>query len=69
MVDPDRARPAFFINIGRGLTTRLDGLAAALKAGEIAGAGLDAIEQEPLLAADHPLWTQPGVLLTPHTAS
>jgi phosphoglycerate dehydrogenase-like enzyme len=65
MVEPDRARPAFLINIGRGLTTRLDDLAAALEAGEIAGAGLDVFEQEPLLAA-HPLWTLPGVLMTPH---
>src|SRR3989442_1755385 len=34
-------RTAFFINIGRGMTTRLDDLVAALRAGEIAGAGLD----------------------------
>jgi phosphoglycerate dehydrogenase-like enzyme len=60
-------RGAFFINIGRGMTTRLDDLAAALRAGEIAGAGLDVFEQEPL-PADHPLWTMPGVLITPHTA-
>src|SRR5947199_2812589 len=60
-------RTAFFINIGRGMTTRLDDLVAALRAGEIAGAGLDVFEQEPL-PADHPLWTTPGVLITPHTA-
>jgi phosphoglycerate dehydrogenase-like enzyme len=60
-------RGAFFINIGRGRTTRLDDLVAALRAGEIAGAGLDVYEQEPL-PADHPLWTIPGVLMTPHTA-
>jgi phosphoglycerate dehydrogenase-like enzyme len=60
-------KSAFFINIGRGMTTKLDDLSAALKAGEIAGAGLDVFEQEPL-PADHPLWTQPGVLITPHTA-
>jgi phosphoglycerate dehydrogenase-like enzyme len=60
-------RSAFFINIGRGLTTRLDDLVAALRAGEIAGAALDVFEQEPL-PADHPLWTMPGVLITPHTA-
>ncbi|MDP2703228.1 MAG: NAD(P)-dependent oxidoreductase, partial [Candidatus Rokubacteria bacterium] len=51
---------------GRGMTTRLYDLAAALEAGEIAGAGLDVFEQEPL-PADHPLWTMPGVLITPHT--
>jgi phosphoglycerate dehydrogenase-like enzyme len=60
-------RAAFFINIGRGMTTRLDDLVAALRAGEIAGAALDVFEQEPL-PADHPLWTMPGVLITPHTA-
>ncbi len=60
-------RTAFFINIGRGKTTRLDDLVAALEAGELAGAGLDVFEQEPL-RADHRLWTMPGVLITPHTA-
>src|SRR6266851_4582425 len=60
-------KTAFFINIGRGLTTRLDDLAAAIEAGEIAGAGLDVFEQEPL-PADNKLWTLPGVLITPHTA-
>ena len=60
-------RTAFFINIGRGMTTRLDDLAAAIQAGDIAGAGLDVFQREPL-PADHPLWTMPGVLITPHTA-
>ena len=60
-------RTAFFINIGRGRTTRLDDLVEALRAGEIAGAGLDVFEQEPL-PAEHPLWAMPGVLITPHTA-
>jgi phosphoglycerate dehydrogenase-like enzyme len=58
---------AFFINIGRGLTTKLDDLVAALTANEIAGAALDVYEQEPL-PAGHPLWTMPNVLLTPHMA-
>jgi len=63
-----RMKPsAFFINIGRGKTTRLDDLVAALRAGELAGAGLDVFETEPL-PADHPLWTMPNVLITPHTA-
>jgi phosphoglycerate dehydrogenase-like enzyme len=60
-------RGAFFINIGRGRTTKLDDLAAALAAGEIAGAGLDVFETEPL-PAGHQLWHMPGVLITPHTA-
>lgn len=60
-------RSAFFINIGRGMTTRLDDLVAALNAGEIAGAALDVFEIEPL-PTEHPLWTMPNVLLTPHMA-
>ena len=58
---------AFFINIGRGATVVLDDLVAALKAGDIAGAGLDVFQVEPL-PAGHPLWTTPGVLITPHVA-
>ncbi|HEX3573952.1 MAG TPA: D-2-hydroxyacid dehydrogenase [Rhodopila sp.] len=60
-------RSAFFINIGRGMTTKLNDLVAALKAGEIAGAALDVYEQEPL-PPEHPLWEMPNVLLTPHMA-
>jgi len=60
-------RTAFFINIGRGKTTRLDDLVAALRSGSIAGAALDVFEEEPL-PEDHPLWSAPNVLLTPHTA-
>jgi phosphoglycerate dehydrogenase-like enzyme len=60
-------KSAFFINIGRGMTTKLDDLVAALNAGEIGGAALDVFEQEPL-PAEHPLWTMPNVLITPHTA-
>jgi phosphoglycerate dehydrogenase-like enzyme len=58
---------AYFINIGRGKTTRLDDLVEALRRGTIAGAGLDVFEEEPL-PADHPLWDAPNALLTPHTA-
>jgi phosphoglycerate dehydrogenase-like enzyme len=58
---------AYFINIGRGKTTRLDDLVEALRSGTIAGAGLDVFEEEPL-PTDHPLWDAPNALLTPHTA-
>jgi phosphoglycerate dehydrogenase-like enzyme len=58
---------ACLINIGRGAIVNLDDLVAALKAGEIAGAGLDVFEVEPL-PADHPLWKFPNVILTPHVA-
>ena len=60
-------KTAFLINIGRGACVVLDDLVAALRAGEIAGTGLDVYEIEPL-PPDHPLWTMPGVLLTPHVA-
>jgi phosphoglycerate dehydrogenase-like enzyme len=61
-------KSAFFINIGRGMTTRLDDLNRSLCDGVIAGAGLDVYEIEPL-PKDHPLWTAPNVLLTPHVAA
>ncbi|MBL9083379.1 MAG: D-2-hydroxyacid dehydrogenase [Planctomycetales bacterium] len=59
---------AFFINIGRGAIVRLDDLAAALEAGELAGAALDVFETEPL-PESHPLWQMPNVLITPHVAA
>ncbi len=60
-------RGAVFINIGRGMTTRLDDLVAALRAGEVGGAALDVFEVEPL-PPGHALWTLPNVLITPHMA-
>jgi phosphoglycerate dehydrogenase-like enzyme len=60
-------RSAYFINIGRGAIVDLADLTAALQAGEIAGAGLDVFEVEPL-PADHPLWKMDNVILTPHVA-
>ena len=58
---------AYFINIGRGATTKLEDLAMAIEKGVIAGCALDVFEQEPL-PADHPLWTLPNTILTPHIA-
>ena len=60
-------RTAYFINTGRGMTTKLDDLTAAIENGEIAGCGLDVYEIEPL-PPDHELWTLPRVILTPHVA-
>jgi phosphoglycerate dehydrogenase-like enzyme len=61
-------RTAYLINIGRGAIVDLADLTAALEAGEIAGAGLDVFETEPL-PADHPLWRMgERVILTPHVA-
>jgi len=59
---------AILINIGRGAIVRLDDLVAALEAGDIAGAALDVCEVEPL-PSDHPLWTMPNVIITPHVAA
>lgn len=58
---------AYFINVGRGKTVKLDDLVEAIEGGVIAGCGLDVFEVEPL-PSEHPLWTLPNVLLTPHVA-
>lgn len=58
---------AFFISVGRGASTVTEDLIAALENGDIAGAGLDVTDPEPL-PEDHPLWTAPRVMITPHTA-
>jgi phosphoglycerate dehydrogenase-like enzyme len=60
-------RSAYLINVGRGAIVDLADLTAALQAGEIAGAGLDVFEIEPL-PPEHPLWSLPNVILTPHVA-
>lgn len=63
-----RMKPsARFINVGRGPIVRTDDLLAALQQHEIGGAALDVLEQEPL-AADHPLWEMPQVMLSAHMA-
>jgi phosphoglycerate dehydrogenase-like enzyme len=61
-------RSAYLINVGRGVIVDLADLTAALQAGEIAGAGLDVFEVEPL-PSDHPLWRMPNVIITPHCAA
>lgn len=71
MIDARRLKlfkeSAFFVNVGRGPTVRLDALDAALEAGQLRGAALDVFETEPLPPA-HPLWRRPEVLITPHVA-
>jgi phosphoglycerate dehydrogenase-like enzyme len=56
---------ALLINIGRGALVDQSALLAALQAQRIGGAVLDVTEPEPL-PADHPLWRQENVLITPH---
>jgi phosphoglycerate dehydrogenase-like enzyme len=58
---------AFVLNTGRGPLIEQDALIAALKSGQIGGAGLDVFEQEPL-DRDSPLRSRADVVLTPHSA-
>jgi len=59
---------AIFMNFGRGNLVDENILIHAVQAGEIGYAVLDVFEQEPL-AADHPLWTLPNVIVSPHISS
>jgi phosphoglycerate dehydrogenase-like enzyme len=59
---------AVLVNTARGPIVEEDALVAALDAGEIAGAGLDVFESEPL-APDHPLFGRDDVVTTPHSAA
>ena len=56
---------AYLVNIGRGPIVNEADLIEALKAGKIAGAGLDVFEQEPLPESS-PLWDMPNVVMAPH---
>jgi phosphoglycerate dehydrogenase-like enzyme len=60
-------KSALIINIGRGEIIVENELIDALTSGEIAGAGLDVFETEPL-QQDSPLWDMDNVIITPHTA-
>ncbi|HEU4736767.1 MAG TPA: 2-hydroxyacid dehydrogenase [Solirubrobacterales bacterium] len=63
----ERMKPgALLVNAGRGAAVDTDALAAAVSKGRIRAA-LDVTDPEPL-PEDHPLWSLPGVLLTPHLA-
>jgi phosphoglycerate dehydrogenase-like enzyme len=60
-------RGAYFINIARGRCVVTADLIAALRSGQLAGAGLDVVDPEPL-PPESPLWDMPNVLITPHVA-
>ena len=58
-------RDAYFINVARGPIVDEPALIDALRAGKIAGAGLDVFEQEPVDPAN-PLLRMENVIVTPH---
>jgi phosphoglycerate dehydrogenase-like enzyme len=60
---PDRA---LLVNVARGKVVDTDALLAELTSGRLRAA-LDVVEPEPL-PEGHPLWSAPGVLITPHAA-
>jgi phosphoglycerate dehydrogenase-like enzyme len=58
-------KSAYLINISRGGVVKSDELAVALKNKEIAGAGLDVTDPEPL-PNGHALWKLSNCVITPH---
>ncbi|GAA3404481.1 2-hydroxyacid dehydrogenase [Pseudarthrobacter polychromogenes] len=55
---------ALLVNVARGAVADTDALLAEASSGRLRAA-VDVTDPEPL-PADHPLWTTPGVLITPH---
>jgi phosphoglycerate dehydrogenase-like enzyme len=58
---------AYLVNIARGPVVVTNDLLNALKSGQIAGAGIDVTDPEPL-PDGHPAWDEPNLIITPHTA-
>lgn len=56
---------AIYVNVSRGTIAQEEALLEALNSGRVAAAGLDVFAVEPL-AADHPFWSMPNVLVSPH---
>jgi D-3-phosphoglycerate dehydrogenase / 2-oxoglutarate reductase len=61
-------RGTILINTSRGPLVDQSALVEALESGQIAGAGLDVFEIEPV-SADNPLFSHPGVVAAPHAAA
>jgi phosphoglycerate dehydrogenase-like enzyme len=59
---------AFLINVSRGGHVVTDDLVAALGEGNIAGAGLDVIDPDPI-SGDHPIFSLDNVVISPHCAA
>jgi D-3-phosphoglycerate dehydrogenase len=61
-------RGSYLINVARGAVVVEDALVEALAAGQLAGAGLDVTEVEPLDASSR-LWDDPKVIISPHVGA
>ena len=59
---------AYVINVARGQHIVEAELIAAVRSGHLSGAALDVQRREPL-PADDPLWSVPGITITPHIAA
>ena len=61
-------RGSYLINIARGAHVVEADLIAAVNSGHLAGAALDVQRREPM-PIDDPLWSVPGITITPHIAA
>jgi len=61
-------RGAYVINVARGQHIVEADLIAAVRSGHLSGAALDVQRREPL-PPDDPLWSVPGITITPHIAA
>jgi phosphoglycerate dehydrogenase-like enzyme len=65
----DAMKPtACLINVSRGALIDEDALIGAMRAGKIAGAGLDVTTADPI-PRESPLWDLPNTIITPHVAT
>lgn len=60
-------RGASLVNVARGGHLVQDDLLTALESGQLSSAVLDVTTPEPL-PVDHPFWSHPAILITPHVA-
>jgi len=71
MMGPDQLKlmkpSAYLLVMSRGGIIHEPTLVQMLHAGQLAGAGLDVTETEPL-PADNPLWDAPNIFITPHSS-